>query len=37
MEIYDEAALYVNKPEFRRWQDNPEEPRDWTGARNSWD
>ena len=32
MEIYDKAALYVNKPEFRRWQDNPEEPRDWTGA-----
>jgi hypothetical protein len=21
-----------NRPEFRRWQDNPEEPRDWTGA-----
>ena len=27
---FDKAALYVKHPEFRRWQDNPEEPRDWT-------
>jgi hypothetical protein len=32
MELYEKAALYVSKPEFRRWQDNPEEPRDWAGA-----
>jgi hypothetical protein len=32
MELYEKAALYVGKPEFRRWQDNPEEPRDWDGA-----
>jgi hypothetical protein len=32
MELYEKAALYVGKPEFRRWQDNPEEPRDWAGA-----
>jgi hypothetical protein len=31
-ELYEKAALYVGKPEFRRWQDNPEEPRDWAGA-----
>jgi hypothetical protein len=29
---YDAAAVYVNRLEFRRWQDNPEEPRDWSGA-----
>lgn len=32
MELYEKAALYVDKTEFRRWQDNPEEPRDWAGA-----
>ena len=32
MELYEKAAHYVSKPEFRRWQDNPEEPRDWAGA-----
>jgi hypothetical protein len=26
------VALYVRKPEFLRWQDNPEEPRDWAGV-----
>ncbi len=31
-ELYDAAALYVSKPEFRRWQDNPEEPREWSKA-----
>jgi len=31
-ELYETAAVYVNRPEFRRWQDNPEEPRDWSGA-----
>ena len=31
-ELYDAVTMYVNKPEFRRWQMNPEEPRDWTGA-----
>jgi hypothetical protein len=32
MELYEKAAQYVDKAEFRRWQDNPEEPRDWAGA-----
>lgn len=31
-ELYDAASTYASKPEFRRWQDNPEEPRDWAGA-----
>ena len=31
-ELYDTVAVYAGKPEFRRWQENPEEPRDWTGA-----
>ena len=31
-EMYEAVAAYVNRPEFRRWEDNPEEPRDWTGA-----
>jgi hypothetical protein len=31
-ELYDTIAGYVNRPEFRRWQDNPEEPREWGGA-----
>jgi hypothetical protein len=31
-ELYEAATSYINRPEFRRWQDNPEEPRDWTGA-----
>lgn len=31
-ELYDTVAVYAGKPEFRRWQDNPEEPRDWAGA-----
>lgn len=31
-ELYETVAVYVNRPEFRRWQDNPEEPRDWSGA-----
>lgn len=31
-ELYEAATAYVNRTEFRRWQDNPEEPRDWTGA-----
>src|SRR5262245_24390113 len=32
MEHYENAALYVGKPEFRRWLDDPEQPRDWKGA-----
>ena len=32
VELYEKAALYVGKAEFRRWLDNPEEPRDWAGA-----
>jgi hypothetical protein len=32
MGLYEKASLYVGKPEFRRWQDNPEQPRDWNGA-----
>ncbi|MBA4191208.1 MAG: hypothetical protein C0467_24775 [Planctomycetaceae bacterium] len=31
-ELYDAASLYSSKPEFRRWQDNPEEPREWSKA-----
>jgi hypothetical protein len=31
-ELYETASAYISRPEFRRWQDNPEEPRDWTGA-----
>jgi hypothetical protein len=31
-DLYDSAAGYLNRAEFRRWQDNPEEPRDWAGA-----
>jgi hypothetical protein len=31
-DLYDTAAAYVSRPEFRRWQDNPEEPREWTAA-----
>jgi len=31
-ELYETASVYVGRPEFRRWQDNPEEPRDWSGA-----
>ena len=27
MELPEKVALYVRKPEFLRWQDNPEEPR----------
>jgi hypothetical protein len=32
MELPEKVALYVRKPELLRWQDNPEEPRDWAGA-----
>ena len=32
MELPAKVALDVRKPEFRRWQDNPEEPRDWAGV-----
>ena len=31
-DLYETAAVYVSRPEFRRWQDNPEEPREWAGA-----
>jgi hypothetical protein len=31
-EHYEKAAHYVGKPEFRRWQDDPEEPRNWAGV-----
>lgn len=31
-DLYDTAAAYVSRPEFRRWQDNPEEPREWAAA-----
>ena len=32
MELPAKVALYVRKPEFLRWQDNPEEPRlGWRG------
>lgn len=31
-DLYEAVTVYVNKPEFRRWQVNPEEPREWSGA-----
>ena len=31
-ELYETASVYVSRPEFRRWQDNPEEPKQWEGA-----
>lgn len=31
-ELYETVAAYAGRPEFRRWQENPEEPRDWAGA-----
>jgi hypothetical protein len=31
-DLYETAAAYIARAEFRRWQDNPEEPRDWAGA-----
>jgi hypothetical protein len=31
-ELYEMAAQLVARPEFRRWQDNPEEPREWEKA-----
>lgn len=31
-ELYETASTYVARPEFRRWQDNPEEPREWNAA-----
>lgn len=31
-DLYEVAAQYTAQPEFRRWRDNPEEPRDWMGA-----
>jgi hypothetical protein len=31
-ELYETVAAYVGRAEFRRWQDNPEEPRVWDGA-----
>lgn len=33
-ELYEMAAQLVARPEFRRWQDNPEEPREWEKAAN---
>lgn len=29
---YDIITAFISRAEFRRWQDNPAEPRDWTGA-----
>jgi hypothetical protein len=31
-ELYETAAAYLARPEFRRWRDHPEEPREWSGA-----
>jgi len=31
-ELYETAAVYIARPEFVRWKDNPEEPREWSGA-----
>ena len=31
-ELYETASVYVGRAEFRRWQDAPEEPKQWDGA-----
>jgi|GEM_PF-893185 len=31
-DLYEVVAQYTGRPEFRRWQDHPEEPRDWATA-----
>lgn len=31
-ELYETAAAYTSRPEFLRWKDNPEEPKNWDGA-----
>jgi hypothetical protein len=31
-DLYDIVSTFIAKPEFRRWRDNPAEPREWTGA-----
>ena len=31
-ELYETAAVYIGRPEFTRWKDNPEEPKSWDGA-----
>lgn len=31
-QLYETVSAYVGRPEFRRWQDNPEEPREWSAA-----
>jgi DNA-binding PadR family transcriptional regulator len=31
-ELYDVVETYSSRPQFRRWQENPEEPREWGGA-----
>jgi hypothetical protein len=31
-DLYETVSSYVGRPEFRRWQEAPEEPRDWSSA-----
>ena len=31
-DLYEIVSGYVARPEFRRWQDNPEEPKEWQAA-----
>lgn len=31
-DIYGRVAAHLGKAEFKRWQDNPEEPKNWAGA-----
>jgi hypothetical protein len=31
-DLYETVSTYINRPEFRRWQDNPEEPKQWAGV-----
>jgi hypothetical protein len=31
-DLYSRVVAHLGKPEFKRWQDNPEEPRNWAGA-----
>jgi len=31
-DLYETSSIYIGRPEFRRWQDNPEEPLDWRGV-----
>jgi hypothetical protein len=31
-ELYETVSVYLNRPEFKRWQEDPEEPKAWGAA-----